>query len=579
MIQSQKLAMLGAGMLALAGFSACVGNLAEPDGSGSSAGPGAGAGAGSGNGPGAGGSASGGSSSTKNVDCSTAQAGVAPLRRLTARQYANSVRDVFDGKVTASPQFPTQDTGISVSGFSTDPEMTAVSQRGAESIMLAAEDTAVAVGERLAEFLDCYPAQQNEACASRFIDRYGPRAFRRPLLADERSALLERFRAVTGQGFDVAIAAVVQTLLEAPQFLYLAEIGSVDRPSGAFELTGYEVASRLSYLLWESGPDDALMGAAADGTLATAAGVRAEAERLLDDPRAEQALTRFYREWTRMKPVAKDATTFPDYTASLANSMQEQFDRFVVDATLGPDATLPRLLTRKDTFANADLASFYGITLPAGTEPFQPVTLPSDRASGILTQPALLGALAHDKTTSIVFRGKFVRSKLLCTDLPDPPADAAQRLPAFPPNATTRQKSEILRAVPECGQCHNLMDSIGIGFEAFDAIGRFSPTGTDGAPVDDNGSITKGRDSSVEGDFDGVPALGEMLASSPDVQRCMTRQWFRFTFSRKDAAADVCGIDQALDRFTKSGLSMRELILAVTELEAFRRRLPEGGQP
>jgi Protein of unknown function (DUF1585)/Protein of unknown function (DUF1588) len=162
--------------------------------------------------------------------------------------------------------------------------------------------------------------------------------------------------------------------------------------------------------------------------------------------------------------------------------------------------------------------------------------------------------------------------------MPDPPPDALQRLPAFPPNATTRQKSEILRSVPECGQCHNLMDPIGLGFEAFDAIGHFSATGPDGAPADDQGEIKKGG--SVEGDFDGVPELGEKLASSPEVQECMTRQWLRFTFSRKETSNDSCAIQQALGAFAKSGYSMRELILAVTELDSFRRRQPlEGGNP
>jgi hypothetical protein len=504
--------------------------------------------------------------------------GVAPMRRLTAKQYGNSVRDIFEGKVAASAQFPTQDTGISLSGFSTDPDMTTVTQRSAEAIMLAAEDTAVAIGERLGEFLDCYPAQQNESCAARFIDRYAPRAFRRPLFEPERELLLGAFRAVAPKGFDVGIAAVVQTLLEAPQFLYLVEVGATDAPNGPFELTGYEVAARLSYLLWETTPDAALTRAAADGKLATSAGVRAEAERMLGDPRATEALQRFYREWTRLKPVAKDATTFPDYTAALGGAMLEQFDRFVVDATLGADATLERLLTRKDTFVNADLASFYGIALPSGSEPFRRVTLPAEQASGLLTHPALLSALAHDKTTSVVFRGKFVRTKLLCADLPDPPADALQRLPPMPPNATARQKSEILRQVEECGGCHNLMDPIGLGFEAFDAIGRFHATGPDGAPVDDRGTINSGG--TVTGDFDGVVALGEKLAGSEEVQRCMTRQLFRFTFSRKDGRDDACAIDQALGAFKSSGFSLRELILAVAELEAFRRRLPvEGGSP
>lgn len=510
--------------------------------------------------------------------CSAQRAALAPMRRLTATQYRNTIADVFEGKLQASAQFPTATTGISLSGFSTDPESTAVTQLDAEQIMLAAEDSAVDVASKLPDLLPCAASKPDDACAQTFIDRYGLRALRRPPTSGEQSLLLDAFHAAEPDGFEVGIAALTQTLLQMPAFLYLVEIGSDDAPApgAVVSLTDYELASRLSYLFWETMPDSELLAAAASGELATSDQLRAQAERLLADPRARGAITRFYREWSALRVFAggeKDASAFPEFDAALADGLQTSFDDFVYDATLGDDATLDRLLTRDDIYADAKLASVFDLQRPSSSAAgaFLPVARANEQAAGLLAQPALLAGLAHESTTSPVFRGKFVRTKLLCGVLGSPPPDAQSRQPEYPPNATERDKAEALLAVPECAGCHSQMNPIGVAFEQFDAIGRYRTQYPDGRAIDDSGRIENAG--SLTGDFSGVHELGQRLAQSDEVRECMTRQWLRFSYSRSDDDADSCALADMNAQFASADYSLRELLLSVTAQPEFSHRL------
>jgi hypothetical protein len=505
------------------------------------------------------------------------------MLRLTALQYANTVRDVFDGKLAASAEFPTHTTEISESGFSTDPDTTTVTQLDARQILLAAEDTAVEIAERLPEFLACYPSSADEACASDFVARYARRALRREPTPAETEALLGAFRDAAPDGFDVGVAAIVSTLLQMPAFLYRVEVGAVDSPAAGatVPLTGPEIATRLSYLLWETPPDEDLGGAADRGELSTPAGIRAAAERLLDDPRSRGAVTRFYREWSALRVFEggqKDARLYPGFDQAVATSMQESFDRFVYEATVSAGSTLTDLLTSTDLHVDRALAGFLGLPAPEGPAEFARVTLPERQAAGLLTQPALLSGLAHEAVTSPVFRGKFVRTKLLCGVLESPPADALARQPEYPPNANEREKAEALLQVDECAACHVQMNPIGVAFEEYDAAGRFRTAYPDGRAVDGHGEVLGGGDAA--GEFDGVRELGTRLAGSERVRECIAEQWLRFTFSRKETAGDACALDRMGRTFAASGYSMRELVLSlVSEPEFSNRTLVNGETP
>jgi hypothetical protein len=501
-----------------------------------------------------------------------------PLRRLTDRQYQNAVRDLFRGQVQPSTRFPASELGGSRSHFSTEPDANVTTLLGAENILDSAEETALAVVDHLNAILPCAAATPNEACAGTFIDDVARRAYRRPLAPEERTLLLTVYRKATGtDAFKDGIALVTSTILQSPQFLYLVEVG---KPAGTnlIELTDHEIATRLSFLLWDSLPDAALIDAATKGTLHTGPQVRAQAERMLADPKARATIVRFAREWTNLHVWNAGEKASRDFTAALATSMQTEFDMFMQSAFLDATGGVKTLLTSSSTFANTALAALYGVPAPVGTD-MRPVNVDPKTRAGLLTLPAFLSSAAHGDQPSYVQRGVFVLQKLLCRDLPEPPPDAAQRAPATPPNASQRQKSTAIRGVAECGVCHSMIDPIGLGFDGYDEIGRVRttlPATQGGGAVDQRGELKVGLP--VDGVFNGPVELAGKLAASRDAQACLGRQWFRFAISRLDNADDACSVNGLASELGGSGQTLRELVLALTAAEEFRfRRL--GGSP
>jgi hypothetical protein len=502
------------------------------------------------------------------------------MRRLTDVQYDNAIRDLFGGQITASEQFPAGELGASRTGFSTEPDANVVTLLGAEKVMDSAEEVSLQVAAKLPALLPCAASTPNDACAGRFIDDVGRRAYRRPLTADERNGLLAVFHKASGtDAFRDGIALVVDTLLQSAPFLYIVETGKpVAGSPGVVELGDNEIAARLSFLLWDSLPDPALSDAAARGTLHTGPQVRAAAERMLADPKARPTIVRFAREWTRLHVWKAGEKQAKEFTDQLAQGMQREFDLFMQGAFLDPDGTLKALLTSPRTYANTSMAAYYGVAAPATSTAttFAPVTLDGSTRSGVLTLPAFLSSAAHDDEPSYVKRGVFVLENLLCRDLPDPPPDAPDRQPAFPPSATQRQKSAAIRQVAECGACHSMIDPVGLGFDRYDEIGRLRTTLPGGTPADGHGEVKVGLPG-VDGPFDGPVELGRRLAASQEVQGCMARQWFRFATSRIDGDQDGCAVSHLTGAMSTSG-SLRDMILALTGAEEFRfRRL--GGMP
>jgi hypothetical protein len=255
---------------------------------------------------------------------------------------------------------------------------------------------------------------------------------------------------------------------------------------------------------------------------------------------------------------------------------------FMQAAFLDAGGSVRTLLTSASTYANSTLAALYGVPAPSGatTTELRPVTVDSRSRAGLLTLPAFLSSAAHGDQPSYVQRGVFVMQNLLCQDLPIPPPDAAQRIPATPANASQRQKSAAIRAVAECGVCHSTIDPIGLGFEAYDEIGRLRttlPATQGGGTVDQRGEMRVGM-ASLDGPFNGPVELATKLAASRELESCLGRQWFRFAMSRLDTQADACSLATLTSAMSGSGQSLRELVLALTGAEEFRfRRL--GGSP
>ncbi|HTJ80931.1 MAG TPA: DUF1592 domain-containing protein [Polyangiaceae bacterium] len=497
-----------------------------------------------------------------------------PLRRLTREEYNNAVRDLLGDTTRPADAFPPDEV---VGGFETN-NLAPVTAPLVERYMDTAEALAAAAAHHVDTLAPCPTGHPREVCAKAFIETFGRRIFRRPLDAGERSSLFGIFEEKAGRSdYAGGIQLVLEVMLQSPQFLYRVEAPG---PDGADTraLTSYELATRLSFFIWASTPDDALLDAAASDRLSAPDDIAREARRLLKDPRAIEGIRSFHRQWLslgELDTASKDSVLSAAFTPELKAAMVEETLRFSADAVLSGGDAVKTLLTSNRSFVNAPLAALYGVPPPANG--FALVDLPPRQRSGILTQASVMTVLSNADQTSPVTRGKFVRERLLCEAIPPPPPNAIISAPKVDPKLTTKQRFAQHRTDPSCAGCHQLMDPIGFGFEHYDAIGAWREV--DGAfPVDSVGEITASE--SLDGTFDGAVELGARLSASEQVRRCIATQWFRFALGRNERDEDAPSIAAAYQVFAREGFDVRELIVAIATSDAFRyTRFEEGRAP
>jgi hypothetical protein len=494
----------------------------------------------------------------------------APLRRLTRFEYGRSIADLTGADPGLALALPPDEESL---GFLNNADAYSVSSLHATKYLELAEKIAegfVADGARLAEVAGCDPLAGGE-CVAAFVDAFGLRAWRRPLAGPERAAMLELYAAEADPSPGEGLSAVVAAMLQAPQFLYRPEPAD-PAASDLGALDPYVLATRLSYLLVGSTPDAPLLSAAADGRLSTPAGLETETERLLADPRALEAFSHFIGQWWELgtlPALEKDRLLYRDWTDEMPAALGEELRLFVSDLWQGTP-TLEALLSAPYTFIDHRLATLYGLPAPA-TPGFHKVELDPTRASGILTQGALLATHAKANQTSPVHRGKFVRSRLFCAPPPPPPPDIVVRPPTVDPRLSTRERFAAHTADDACAHCHALMDPIGFAFEHFDAVGRYRDV-DGGKPVDARGELV-GTD--VDGEFEGIPALARRLLESDQVRHCVATQWFRFAFGRgQQTPLDACTVERLADELEHRGGDLRAMIRATVK-EALFGAAPE----
>jgi hypothetical protein len=567
---STVLALAFAGLGLGLGLFGCQGKI---EGAGASGAPGgAGPGAGGASPTGAGGA--GGVSFSSGVTCAGGHdAPVAPLRRLTRLEYGNAVRDLLTGSV-AGDDIPADET---IGPFASN-TVTSVTDLGTEQYLESAERlaaAAVSVPAALDQLVACdRKAMGDAACAAAFIDRFGARAFRRPLAADEKARYVALFTsAAAGGAFADGIRLAVTALLQSPNFLYHVELDPTLPPAGTLvPLDSYQLAARLSFFLWTSVPDDALMTAAAAGGLGDPATLRAQVTRMLADARAHDAIATFHTQWLdlgKLPAITKDPTLYPQFTPALRAAMQAETLAFVEDVLGNGDGRLDTLLTASYSILDGPLFDLYGVARPAGTTGPVRVELDPTRRAGLLTQASFLASHAHENQTSPVARGVAVIRNVLCDALPDPPPNVDNAPPDPAPGSTTRERFAVHENDVSCSGCHKLIDGIGLGFEAYDAVGAFR-TMDGGRPVDATGNMLGAVE--INGPFDGAVDLAKKLAGTAQVQQCVARQWFRFALGRLEAGADGCSLQGMFDAFETSHHDVRQLLAAIATSDAFRYR-------
>jgi hypothetical protein len=432
-----------------------------------------------------------------------------------------------------------------------------------EQYLRAGETIAELATGDLQALLGCQPESAEDPCVRDFVERFGRRAFRRPLAADEADRLAGLLSAQ--RDLQTGVRVYLQVVLSSPSFLYRSEIGE-DAGDGSFKLTAYEVATALAYTFTGSTPSDALLDAAEGGALDSPEGIDAAARDLLDDPRARETVGVFAEQWLSIESIEaadKSPSLYPELTADLAESMKAETRDLVARVALD-GAPFSDLFLASTTSATGSLAALYG----AGTDG----SLPQARQAGLLAHASVLSAQSHSDQTSPVRRGVFVRTRLLCQELPPPPANAGG-IPEVDPNATTRERFSQHSADPTCSGCHRHLDPVGFGFEGFDAIGRARDSDA-GKPVDVSGVVLGVEELGAEPaqSFNGLPELGAILVASERAKTCLVRQLHRRASGAMETEEDEGTIASLSERFAASGHDVRELLVSLTQVKGFTHR-------
>ncbi|MBM3754839.1 MAG: DUF1592 domain-containing protein [Acidobacteria bacterium] len=474
-------------------------------------------------------------------------------RRLTHSQYNNTIRDLLGDPSKPAQRFPPEDF---IDGFKNQLRSQSMPPLLVETYSTAAEKVALNAFRSDTGVLPCKTTDAK--CRDEFLRTFGMRAFRRSLTKAEHDRYTAAFVA-TGN-FKEGARTVVEAMLQSPKFLFYSD-----------------AASQLSYFLWDTMPDQALLDAAAKGDLRTPEGRERAARRMLDDPRAAQALDEFFSQWLRFDRVlnaSKERRRFPEFSPELAAAMVEE-TRLLLHHLVSTNGNFLEFLTAGYGFLNSDLAALYGV--PAPSTQFARVDFPGGaKRAGFLGNASFLAAMAGPSETSPTSRGVFVREQLLCQHVPPPPPNVNTNLPEADEDKPSSRRQRLNAHVENaaCSSCHKLMDPIGFGLENFDARGKWREkelVHKAELPLETGGEIAGLPDSA----FNGAVDLGGILARSTVCQDCIVRQVFRYARGRLENDSDEAAIRELSAKFRASGFKFRELLVAVArgmEDNAGRRR-------
>lgn len=554
-------------LLAAALSTGCVGNIGSGD-EDSILGPG---------GP-------GGPGGTGQVDAATSG-----LRRMTPDQYQNTLRDLVG------------DPGLQLALDLDESEV--ITQLAVDKLRGAAAQVVERRDQWTVQPFPCDTSGADDAkCVEDFIRSFGRRAFRHTLADEEVQRLQAVFAAAREkQSFDGALMVTLEVILQSPDVYYFLELGRDPGPglaSGVRPLTGWERATRLSYFLWNTLPDDELLDAAESGALDSTEGVSAQAARLARDDRARGTFKTFFSDWleldgTKKHPslvtAGKDAELYPNDAPELREAMRIETEALVEKVVFEGDGRFETLLTTTEAYVNGPLAQLYGVDGPSG-DAFEWVNLPASERAGLLTRAAFLTVFAGVEVKSPIRRGAHVLKEMLCVELGPPPPNASD-VPVKGGavdedggvvNKTIREDVVAKTSSNDCQGCHSIINPVGFTFENYDAIGQWIDTeegeGEDGPyslPIDASGALP---DDSGTVTVDGAVELSSAIAKSPTAQSCLTKRFFESALRRLPIDGDLASLEGAT-AITQSGGTLTDLMVGLATSNAFlHARLPEDYQ-
>jgi len=493
------------------------------------------------------------------------------MRRLTTSQYIESVRDAFGEDLELAGRLEPdlrREHLLAVGTAYVTVTSTGLEQYEDMAYRIAAQ---VLDADRRARTVPCTPADDarpDDECAATFVRQVGKRLFRRPLTPDEVTArILLADQATTTLGdFYEGLEFALASLLTSPHFLFRIPTVEADE-TGATRLTDYAMASRLSYALWNSAPDEALLDAAAEGTLTDPDGLAQHIQRMIDSDRLAQGLRALFTDLLAFDRFddgfRKDGAVYPAYVPTLMKEAREQTLLTVVaDSLSGGDYRA--LFTTRRTFLTRRLGALYGVPIGA-TDGFEAYTFPAAHPrSGLLTHAGILALHSHPGRSSATLRGAFVRLAFLCQPVPPPPGDVDFSLVEAPDptRPTLRDRVEAHMSNPGCVGCHSLTDPIGLALEQYDGLGSYREA-ENGAEIDPSGELDGTP-------FDDAAGLGAALAAHPGLVRCLVKTVFQSVVGRAITPEEVPELDRLEAAFIDAGHRLPALWSAVLGSPAVR---------
>lgn len=488
----------------------------------------------------------------------------AGLQRLSQREYDNTLADLLGETVPAGKQLlPADDHTPFDNDYATQYPSKALIE-GAE---LAATESAarlIADVPRRDAVVGCAPASIDDAeCLRAFVTRFGRRALRRPLLSEEVERLVTATTplALDAGDFYVGVESVVRALLQHPEFLYRIEVGTpVDGSPGLYRLNDFEVASRLSYLLWGTMPDDALLDRAQVGALRTSAELRQTAIQMLAHPKAAQQVARFHALWLGYDNLPGD---------ELGVAMRRESDALVERVVFEEKRPWQDLLRIEETFVSDTLASHYGLVPPGSAEPTW-VSYGSTGRRGLLSHASFLRLGGKFGDTSPTTRGLMIRTRLLCQVIPPPPPGVSVDEPPGDPSDCKVDRYAAHRS-GGCASCHQQLDPVGFGLESYDGMGRFRSS----EPNRPECAIRGEGELVPYGSFKGPAELGDLLLEA-GIDDCLRTQMTRFVVGRADlGSAEKKLIARAAGVLGDGDFRLDELIVELVSADTFGYRRAE----
>lgn len=511
------------------------------------------------------------------ASCDAEEVGFVPIQRLTREQYANTVRDLLYLDVDVRGELPDD---VSFGGFDNNAEALGMSPTHVDAFYSLAKELSAEVVHTEASFAQLASCSELSAdCQNTVVRTLLERAWRRPVEESELAPYVALFQVAqdTGGGFEDGFALIVETVLMSPNFLFRMELDPDPNDTSIRSLTSFEMASRLSYFLWNTMPDDALFAAARDESLLTEEGLRDQVERMLASEKAVALIDSFAAQWLGFNEIESfnvpNPELYPQFEQMLP-SMQTQTRLTMLDYIFGWKS-FGEFLTDPRTFVDPLLAEYYGVQHPTGSG-FAPVDIQDPDRRGFLTQPSVLTMTSHSSRTSPVKRGFWVMANLLCQEPPPPPDGAETELPGPDEVSSLREALEQHRADPACASCHVVMDEIGFGFEHYDVMGYWRETDSYGQ-VDASGVLPDPTGSGETVSFYGVAELSEILQRDPRLPKCISEKAYAYALNRLpyQEDGDACRIDEIASDFSSSNHNFLKVLDSIVFSDAFRFRHAE----